>query len=81
MITAVAERPAMATAKRKGRPKGERDDVTVKMDRGVVAKAKLVAAARGVSLAEYLSDLVRPAVDRSIGQMARKLDKPSGEGE
>ncbi len=59
-----------------GRPKSERDDVTVKMDRGVVARARYVAEIRGVTLAEYLSDAVRPIVDRDFGKAA----KPTGQG-
>jgi hypothetical protein len=59
-----------------GRPKSERDDVTVKMDRGLVARARFVAEIRGVTLAEYLSEAVRPVVDRDFGKAA----KPTGQG-
>ena len=53
-------------AKRRGRPKTERNDVSVKLDRGVVSRAKIVAAARGLTLAEYLSELTRGPVDRDF---------------
>jgi hypothetical protein len=59
-----------------GRPKSERDDVTVKLDRGVVARARYVAEIRGVTLAEYLTEAVRPVVDRDFGKAA----KPTGQG-
>ena len=53
-----------------GRPKSGRDDVTVKMDRGVVARARYVAEVRGVTLAAYLSEAVGPVVDRDFGKAA-----------
>jgi hypothetical protein len=52
--------------KSRGRPKTERDDVSVKLDRGVVSRAKIVAAARSLTLAEYLSELTRGPVDRDF---------------
>lgn len=67
-------------AKRRGRPKeSERDDVTVKLDRKLVGKAKLVATHRGVSVAELLSGLLEGPVDRAYGQMLRELDPDRGE--
>lgn len=55
-----------------GRPKASgRDDVTVKLDRSLVARARFVADLRGISLAEYLTDAVRPAVDRDFEKAAR----------
>jgi hypothetical protein len=53
----------------KGRPrKSERDDVTAKLDRALVAKAKLIAAHRGVPAAELLSEL-----NRAYAQMLAEL--------
>jgi hypothetical protein len=46
----------------------KRNDVSVKMDAEVVAEAKMVAASRDLSLAEYLSDLARPLVRRDLEQ-------------
>lgn len=54
-----------------GRPKSVRDDVTVKMDRAVVARARFVADLRGLTLAEYLSEAVRPVVDRDFTKEAQ----------
>jgi hypothetical protein len=52
-----------------GRPKtSERDDVTVRLDRAIAAKARYVAEVRGVSLAEYLSDITSGQVDRDFAK-------------
>lgn len=59
-----------------GRPKSERDDVTVKMARAVVARARFVADLRGLTLAEYLSEAVRPVVDQDFAKAAQ----PTGQG-
>jgi hypothetical protein len=62
-------------AKARGRPKrSERDDVTVKLDRALVAKAKLIAAHRGSNVAELLSELLRAPIDRAYAQMVRELE-------
>jgi hypothetical protein len=49
------------------------------MDRIIVHRAKVVAAHRGVSVAELLSELVRGPVDDAFSDMARQMmaaDKP-----
>ena len=51
-----------------GRPKSNRDDVAVKVDRQVILEAKVVAAFRNVSVAEYLSDLLAPAVSADLAK-------------
>ena len=62
-------------AKSRGRPKrSERNDVAVKVDARVVAKAKMVAQARNIPLAEYVSELLRAPVDRDFVKEMRKLD-------
>ena len=62
-------------AKAKGRPKlSERDDVTIKFDRTIANKAKMVALHRGISAAELLSELARGPVDKAYAQMLRELD-------
>ena len=63
-------------AKPKGRPKkSERDDITVRIDRSIVAKAKLVATWLGIEggVAELLSELLRGPVDRAYGKMLRDI--------
>jgi hypothetical protein len=69
MVTATGR--AMA----KGRPKrSERDDVTVKVDRTLVGKAKLIATHRGISVAELLTEMLLAPVDRAYAQMLRDLE-------
>jgi hypothetical protein len=61
-------------ARRRGRPAGERDDVSVKLDRAVVGKARAVATHEGTTLAEFLTEMVRGQVDRKYAQMLRELE-------
>jgi hypothetical protein len=69
--------PPMAK-KKAGRPAtSTRDDVTVKIDRGIVAKARFVADSRQVPLAEYLSESLRSIVGRDFDKAARGID-PAG---
>jgi hypothetical protein len=63
--------------KRPGRPKRSlRNDVAVKVDSGVVTKAKLVADTRDITLAEYLTELLRVPVDRDFAKAVRSIEKP-----
>jgi ribosomal protein L7/L12 len=60
-----------------GRPKGrvsERDDVTVKLDRAIVGKAKAIALHRGITVAELLSDAAKPVIDKAYAAMLRELE-------
>ena len=59
------------------RPMAKRNDVAVKMDADVVAEAKMVAASRDQTLAEYLSELVRPLVRRDLqAETEKRLASP-----
>jgi hypothetical protein len=49
-----------------------RPDVAVKMDREVVRVAKMVASARGIPLAQYLSEVVGPIAKRDLEEETRK---------
>jgi hypothetical protein len=72
-MSTVAEPGQMA--KRRGRPKtSDRDDITVKIDRKIVTKAKHVAGHRAVSVAELLSDMLSIPIDRAYAQMLRELE-------
>jgi hypothetical protein len=76
MVTTM-EHPAMAKAK--GRPKrSERDDVTVKVDRTLVGKAKLIATHQGIPVAELLTELLRAPIDKAYAQMLRDLESKGG---
>jgi hypothetical protein len=62
-----------------------RNDVTVKLDAQVAKKAKMVAAAREITVAEYVSEILRPIVQRDLeAESARvlsdssKVRKPKG---
>lgn len=57
-----------------GRPKSERNDVAVKIDRAVASKAKAVAQHLGVSVAEVITDAARVPVDRLYAKMLRDLE-------
>jgi len=51
-----------------------RTDVSVKMDAEVIVEAKMVAASRNVTLAEYVTELVPDLVHRDLEEeMARRL--------
>jgi hypothetical protein len=50
-----------------------RNDLTVKIDADLVKKAKYVAIERDVTIAEYLSGLLRPTVERDYQEVVTKL--------
>lgn len=66
-------------AKPKGRPKGERDDVTVKIDRRIAVRARTVAGFRGVPIAELLSELLDGPIMQAYADMIRQMppDRPA----
>ena len=80
--TQAPERPQTGTPggpRPRGRPrKSERDDMPVKMERALVCKAKLIAAHRGISAAEVVSDLLRAGLDRAYYEMLRELEARGG---
>jgi hypothetical protein len=51
--------------------------VSVKIDAEVVAEAKMVAASRDLTLAEYLSNLLRPLVHADLEQEWERRSLPS----
>jgi hypothetical protein len=52
--------------------KPTRDDVTVKMDRSLVAKARYVADNKGISLAEYLTGAMLATVMKEFNLVAKE---------
>jgi len=68
-------------AKSKGRPKSGRDDVTAKIDRGLMMKAKIVASAKKITLAEYLSETLQAHVERDWTKVIRKIDEKGTKGD
>ena len=65
-------------AKSKGRPARPGGEGTVvRLASDLVRKAKYLAAQKGVALSDYLSDLLRPAIDKDFRKAARELmDEP-----
>lgn len=49
------------------------DDVSTKFDRSLLGMARMVATAKGVSLAEYLSEAARPIIERDYGKEMKRL--------
>lgn len=72
-VAAVAEQRTMA--KRKGRPSTERDDIAVRLERKLGSMAKAICTARGIPVAEYLSDLTRAAINRDYVKMLREAEE------
>jgi hypothetical protein len=57
-----------------GRPKSaDRKDGSVRIDRAVLGKIQWLAKDQGVTVSEYLTDLVRGPVEREFGRRAKKL--------
>jgi hypothetical protein len=55
----------LAAARSMARPMA-RNDVAVKLDAQVAKEAKMVAAARNITLAEYISEVLRPIVHADL---------------
>jgi hypothetical protein len=63
-------------------PRERRNDIAVKIDAAVYRKAKLIAAYRDVTLAEYLTDLLEKPVNRDFQKLKELLaedDSSSGD--
>jgi hypothetical protein len=75
----------LATRKPRTRTKDmariKRNDVAVKLDADVARLARIVAADRGVPIAGYISEVLRPIVERDAkevgAKLTRKFDAPS----
>lgn len=57
-------------------PMAKRKDVAVKIDAEVARMGKIVAAFEGKSLAEYLSDSLRPIVEAAFRRHIRQAQPP-----
>ncbi len=57
-----------------------RQDLAVKMGADVVKKAKVVALNRNITLAEYLTERIRPLIDadyeKEVAKMSREVKSP-----
>jgi hypothetical protein len=69
-----------AMAKAKGRPKNPRGEGTVvRIDSDLATKAKYLATRRDVPMSEFLSSLLRPAIEKEFRKAGREL-LADGEG-
>lgn len=66
-------------AKTKGRPKkpGGEGGV-VRIDPDLITKAKYLAAKKGVPMSDFLSQLIRPVVEREMRKAGRELMEDEG---
>jgi hypothetical protein len=66
----------MAKAKRPvGRPKSStRQDVSIKFDKVLVSRARVIANGLGIPLAQYISEASRAVIDRDYAKLMRKLE-------
>jgi hypothetical protein len=63
--------------------KSKRDDMPVKIERAIWQQAKVICASRGIPMAELLSDLLRPIIEREYHKTLKKLqagESPHGHG-
>jgi hypothetical protein len=77
LATAILEL-GMADQKRMGRPRGDRDDAPVKIDRRLLDQARMIAAHRRVSIAELLSTMLKSPIERAHAQMVKDLNRSAG---
>lgn len=72
-MTVLVECPETPMAeKKRGRPAtSDRKDVSVKIDVEVKAMAQYVAVKRGVDLAQYLTESLRPTVQRDFNKESK----------
>jgi len=59
--------------KRMGRPPKGRNDVTARIDADALRKVKVVAGLLGKTVAEYLTEITTPIIDRDLKRLAGKL--------
>lgn len=77
MVT-TTEHPVMAKAR--GRPKRSvRNDRTARIDATILGWAEMVARARGISVAEYLSETLRAPVAKDFVRVMEQM-KEGGQG-
>jgi len=58
-----------------------RDCMNIKVEAELVRKAKVVAAARRVTLSDYVNELLRPLIDRDLAGVASGLLASTGNDE
>jgi hypothetical protein len=56
--------------------KSARNDKAVKIARDLAMKAKVIAETMNVSIAEYLSGLLRPHIEKDWPKAVKRMDSP-----
>jgi hypothetical protein len=64
-------------ARPRGRPKTDRDDTTVRLDRALASKARAISLHRGIPVGQYLSELLDQPINAGYLAMLRELDASS----
>lgn len=59
-----------------GRTMAKKPDPPVRLNEEIVRRARVVAAFEGKSLGDYLSDLLRPLVDRDFRRHIKRANEP-----
>ncbi len=61
--------------KKMGRPKtSDRNDVSIKFDKVLAGKARLIAQGRGLTMAAYLTEMTQASIDRDYAKLMRELE-------
>ncbi len=60
-------------------PREKRDDIAVKIAAKLYRKAKLIAADRGIPIAELLSELLEKPLDREFERFKQNIGNPRPE--
>jgi hypothetical protein len=60
---------------KRGRPKGETEEGSLKVDRPIATQAKAIAQKRGISVRAYVSSLLRGPVARDYLKTMKELEK------
>lgn len=63
----------MARKPKVGRPTTGRDDITVKVDRDVARKLKFIASEQRRTIAEIVSEQIKPYAEKMYAQLVKEL--------
>jgi hypothetical protein len=74
MIPAIAE---TTMPRKKKSTTGEPPTKAVKIDRALATKAQMIATDKGMSLADYISESLRGAVEKDWSKMVKRIGESS----
>ena len=78
-MATVVEQKTMSKPVGRPRKGEERDDVTIRIERGLGGMLKILAATRGVPVAELASDFMRERLTREYGKLMREYEGGGGQ--